>query len=467
MNDQAMRFRLGIFVLGALILLAVLITLFGGFPNYFKRVDSYTIVFEDAQGLTPGTPVRRSGVRIGEVRKLQLDNATGKVHVGIEVEDGFTIRKADKPTLIRGMLGSDTSVTFAPPGADEKGVDFSVIPPGSVIVGVVQTDIQAVVQKTGELMPPAQEAIVEIKKVFQRLDKLTPLMEETLKEYRDVGKEVKKFVPEISKTNQELRELIKATQDVVPEFKKTNAEIRELIKVTNQSFTDFKKTNEEFQLAARYWSKVGERIDVLLTNNEEKITKSITRLEETLKRIGDVFNDDNQKMFRDILKGTKAGSDHLEGIAKNTEDMIRDIQKTLKRTNESLEKADSILLNMDKATKPFADRSPAILKNLEESTDKLNKTLTDLREVYREIARGDGTFQKLLSDPALYNNMNDAATMVTRILPRVDRALRDLEIFADKIARHPEALGLGGVVRPSSGLKESPSTILPWRLPGH
>src|SRR5262245_1499298 len=127
MNDQAMRFRLGIFVLGALILLAVLITLFGGFPNYFKRVNGYTIVFDDAQGLTPGTPVRRSGVRIGEVRKLQLDNATGKVNVGIEVEEGYTIRKADKPTLIRGVFGSDTSITFAPPGPDEKDLDFSVV----------------------------------------------------------------------------------------------------------------------------------------------------------------------------------------------------------------------------------------------------------------------------------------------------------------------------------------------------
>ena len=30
--------------------------------------------------------------------------------------------------------------------------------------------------------------------------------------------------------------------------------------------------------------------------------------------------------------------------------------------------------------------------------------------------------------------------------------------FADKIARHPESLGIGGVVSPSSGLKEAPSS---------
>ena len=38
--------------------------------------------------------------------------------------------------------------------------------------------------------------------------------------------------------------------------------------------------------------------------------------------------------------------------------------------------------------------------------------------------------------------------------------LRDVEIFADKLARHPELIGLAGVIRPSSGLKENP-TIIP------
>jgi phospholipid/cholesterol/gamma-HCH transport system substrate-binding protein len=42
------------------------------------------------------------------------------------------------------------------------------------------------------------------------------------------------------------------------------------------------------------------------------------------------------------------------------------------------------------------------------------------------------------------------------MLPRLDRILKDFEVFADKIARHPESLGVRGAVAPSSGLKESP-----------
>ncbi len=39
--------------------------------------------------------------------------------------------------------------------------------------------------------------------------------------------------------------------------------------------------------------------------------------------------------------------------------------------------------------------------------------------------------------------------MMARIMPRLDRALRDLEVFAGKLARHPELIGLGGAVTES------------------
>ena len=69
-----------------------------------------------------------------------------------------------------------------------------------------------------------------------------------------------------------------------------------------------------------------------------------------------------------------------------------------------------------------------------------------------------------MSDPALYNNLNEASLSLLRIMPRIDHVMRDVEIFADKIARHPESLGIGGVVRPGNGVKEAPAA---YKVPGH
>ena len=48
---------------------------------------------------------------------------------------------------------------------------------------------------------------------------------------------------------------------------------------------------------------------------------------------------------------------------------------------------------------------------------------------------------------------------------RAEKITRDLEVFADKIARRPELIGVGGAVRPSSGLKDLPGTPLPSYRP--
>ena len=420
MNDQAIRFRFGIFVLASLILLAVLTILFGGFPNYFKRTESYTIVFANAQGIAPGTPVRRSGVRIGEVRSVALDNDTGKVQVVIGIDDKYFLRKGDRPTLMLGLLGGDASIAFTPP-EDAKLDDPTPVEPGAVLQGVTPADAGALMQRTADLVQPAREAVLEIRKVFQSIGKMTPVVEETLKDFREIGKMAKQVGP------------------------------------------DLQKASEEIQVTARVWGKVGERTDVLLKTNEDKIVKSIDRMEEALKRINTLFSDENQKLVQETLKNVRNGSQQLESIAKDTGELVKDTRVTLKQVSESLKKADAAIGDLQKALKPLGDRGPPILKNVDEATDNLNKTLKDLRELMQVVARGDGTVQKLLSDPALYNNLNDSAVMVTKILPRLDRVLHDVEIFADKLARHPELIGLRGAIVPSIGLKESPS-VIPYRV---
>ena len=79
--------------------------------------------------------------------------------------------------------------------------------------------------------------------------------------------------------------------------------------------------------------------------------------------------------------------------------------------------------------------------------------------------RPDGTLQRVLADPSLYNNLNESAASAARVLARAEKIARDLEVFSDKVARRPEVLGVGGAVRPSAGLKESPLAPTPQPPP--
>src|SRR5262249_40255964 len=103
MNEQRLRLRLGLFVLSGFLLLGGLITLFGSAPTLFQNRHGYTVCFPDAPGVAPGTPVRRSGVRIGEVESVELDDATGQVRVHVLIGKHYTLRRGERPTLVQGV----------------------------------------------------------------------------------------------------------------------------------------------------------------------------------------------------------------------------------------------------------------------------------------------------------------------------------------------------------------------------
>jgi phospholipid/cholesterol/gamma-HCH transport system substrate-binding protein len=291
---------------------------------------------------------------------------------------------------------------------------------------------------------PATEALAEMRKVLQSINKMTPTMEETLKDFRELSQTANKMAPDFQRTSEEFRALSKSARELIPEIK---------------------RTNDEVQVTVRTWGKVGERTDVLLKINEDKITRSIDQVETSLKRINDIFSEENQKNLRDTLRNVRNSSQQFETITRDTGELIKDSRVTVRQVAETMKKAESAIEDLQRTLKPFSgDKgAPPFFKSLDDTTTTLNLTLRDLRELVQVIGRSEGTVQKLITDPSLYNNLNDSALMVTKILPRLDHVLRDVEIFADKLARHPELIGIGGAIRPSTGLKEAPSSM-PYRI---
>ena len=65
----------------------------------------------------------------------------------------------------------------------------------------------------------------------------------------------------------------------------------------------------------------------------------------------------------------------------------------------------------------------------------------------------EGSLKKFVADPELYNHLNRTAASMSILMRNMEPLMRDLQIFADKVARHPELIGLGGALKNSSGLK--------------
>ena len=143
-------------------------------------------------------------------------------------------------------------------------------------------------------------------------------------------------------------------------------------------------------------------------------------------------------------------------LAAGLSSLIDDADKTVKLINKQVEALGGVIADVRAITRPLAERADQLVKDVAESAGQLNLVLRDVREVVRVFARSDGTLQRLLTDPNLYQNLDAAAIALAKVLARADQIGKDLEVFADKVARRPELIGLGGLARPSSGLKDSP-----------
>jgi ABC-type transporter Mla subunit MlaD len=363
------------------------------------------------------------------------------------------------------------------------------------VVGVRQVTVNALLARANEVVPTTQETMNEMRKSLQRLEKMVPQAEDTMREYRDLARETRQSIPEVKRTNDEVRELAKSAREAMPELR---------------------RTAEDFGAASRQWTRVGERADLLLQANQDKIVKSIENLNELLARMVNIFTEENQKNINATIRNTRAASDRFEDIARNLDEALKDGRKAMERLNVSLGKADAaltdaqkVLLDAQKLSKPLGDRGESIARNLDEvladtkkittplaeradpisrnldaalvnirtltapfaarseqmardlaqSLDRLNQTLGDVNALMKVIDQCDGTLRRFLTDPSLFIHLDEAVCSVIKLTPRIDRILKDFETFADKLARHPEAIGLGGVVRPGSGLKDPPTPV--------
>lgn len=523
MTPRDLRIRIGLFVVLALGMFALLIVMFGSLPTLFRRSSTYTIRFTEAPGVAPGAPVRRSGVRIGEVRDISLDEERGIVRVRISILNPFTVRKNDQATIVTGLLGSDAAIDFVTKPVEEgEAVDRDVVEPGAELVGVNAATVGTLLKGASQVVPTTQETLADIRKSIQRIEKLAarieksvPLADETMTAYRDLAKRAQASIPEVEKTNAQAQAFIRDARELLPEVQRTaeqyrllaqdaraalpevlkiGRELAELARGVNNALPTIERTVEEFRelavtirklepkiggaiedvaATARAATKIVEQFDVFWQKNKDTVEESLNNLNRTLAQATKVVSDENIARLNATLANVRTASDSFPKIAQNVTDVSDQAKTTVRQLNETLKQVEKPLADFQKTmadvqriTKPLGDRAGQITKNVDEALEKLNQTLGDVRALMSALDRADGTLKKILTDPSLYNNIDAMVVNFLKMVPRFERIVKDFETFADKLARHPEAIGLGGVVRPGDGLKNPATPPLRTQPPG-
>jgi phospholipid/cholesterol/gamma-HCH transport system substrate-binding protein len=193
--------------------------------------------------------------------------------------------------------------------------------------------------------------------------------------------------------------------------------------------------------------QVAQRLTLLLDNNDEQINRIFTKTERALESfqsatasIDEILSDPETKQQ---LKQSLAD---LPAVLQETRDAIGGIRNTV-------ESVDRNLKNLEGLSKPLGERGPQLVENIEGATRRLDELLAQLTDFGRTLNETDGSLGQLVRNPDLYQNLNSAAENIAQLTRDLRPVVKDARVFADKIARHPESLGVRGALERRTGLK--------------
>jgi len=361
MNERVMQFRLGMFVIGAGLVLTMLIVWFGESPSLLRDSSYVTVRFTDAPGVSEGIPVRKSGIRIGEVESVAFDERPGQpdgVLVTLSIERKYKIRAGSTPRINKALVG-DVSIDMSPgagPGLLKTSSDRRNAP---IIEGEVALD-------PAKALLSATAALDSFKKAADGISAVT----------QKVGG------------------------------------IDELL-------TTWKGTGEKLGAAS-------ESFDRLVKANEGDFKPALASLRQFAENANNTFDAQTQSQL-------KTGIDRFSTAAAKLDSGLADLQPFVKDLGAGVD------------AKPTTNFGWGLLRfnRIMYDVGLLTQTLEDKDKPGR--LNPNGSFQRMVTRPELYENINSMAVNASKFFEKGKDVMANFNKFAERVARDPSALTRGAL----------------------
>lgn len=213
------------------------------------------------------------------------------------------------------------------------------------------------------------------------------------------------------------------------------------------TLTSFEETGEQWARLAANLNQMLESTGPDGVNTLEQtsialkqFTQTMTAAEDTLTSASSLFNDPS---YQEQLRNTMTALPEL----------LNETRTTLATVHKVVNRMDATVATIHSATTPLARHSDQLVAHLAKSLQNVQTMTSDLASVSRLMNQEEGSLRKLMTDPSMYQNLDHTAASLSVLLQNLKPVIADLQIFSDKIARHPELLGVRGVVRGSDGIK--------------
>jgi phospholipid/cholesterol/gamma-HCH transport system substrate-binding protein len=206
------------------------------------------------------------------------------------------------------------------------------------------------------------------------------------------------------------------------------------------TITSVQTTSSDLGAASRKLATTLDTLNSILEQNRDGMKNAVDQANDIMSSARNIIGDrETQAQLRDAMQ-------HLPQMVKDTHD-------TVLKMRETMAAVDRNLTNIEGFTKPLGERGETLIDNLDRGTERLDKLVSEMLKFSQALNSSQGTIGQLVNNPELYQNLNRAARNIDEISRELKPIVSDARVFSDKIARHPEMLGVRGVMQKGAGIK--------------
>jgi len=192
------------------------------------------------------------------------------------------------------------------------------------------------------------------------------------------------------------------------------------------------------------------RVGGLFAKNEDRINSIVANAESNMEVIRQTLQNVNE-----LLADSEVQAD-VKAAVEELPELMREARATLKQIDQMTASADRNLQSLESFTATLENQGAGVVAKLDDSAVTLRFVLDQMATFSQNLNRTDTSFGLLMHDRQLYDNINQTAANLEELSRTLRPVINDARVFSDKIARHPELLGVRGAMQQSSGTKGTP-----------
>lgn len=351
MDERVIRFRVGVMVLATLMITAILIVLFGEMPTLTQQQYTVYISFLDAPGVTENTPVRKNGILVGRVTKIDFADSEGDIDAGVVV----TARIDSKVKLhhneycqVGGQIFGDAVLQFVP--SHDPKLPKTIVQDGELMIGTTSSDpLRAMANLEGSLGTTIDSVGVTSNEISLLARRVNDLLGNNNEQFARIVNKAEITIDKLNST-------FGGTEDLLGD-PQTRENLKRSIASMPQVMSDLQKAAASMQTTFDSADRNLKNVEQLTKPLGERGSRVVANIESATQRLDQVLAD-AQKLT------TRFGGDQRGSLDKllNDEELYNNLNITLTNVNELTRRLRPIIEDVRVITDKVARDPSSILR---------------------------------------------------------------------------------------------------------